>query len=99
MARQAGRLGGNERSLVVARTLESSTQLWEVSLDGHTKRQIIHDEGPDSAPAVSPDGKFLAYTRSTDDFIPALSEGGSKRPLTQEEVEVFYPRPIDNETA
>ncbi len=66
------------------------SEIYEVSLTGEIKA-LTHREGPDSDPAVSPDGKTIAYTGYDDLGLSYANrvlyvmdrEGGNQRALTQ----------------
>ena len=66
------------------------SEIHEVSLTGEI-RTLTHRQGPDSDPAVSPDGKTIAYTGYDDLGLSYANrvlyvmdrEGGNRRALTQ----------------
>ena len=59
--------------------------LWTSDLDGSNLRRLTADVGPESSPAFSPDGKWIAfsaqYEGNTDVYVVS-SEGGVPRRLT-----------------
>ncbi|HTD53707.1 MAG TPA: peptidase S41, partial [Thermoanaerobaculia bacterium] len=59
--------------------------LWTSDLDGGNVRRLTADVGPESSPAFSPDGKWLAfsaqYEGNTDVYVVS-AEGGVPRRLT-----------------
>lgn len=86
-------LAPDGRTAVVAATRADLTQneyrgqLWSVPLEGSTRpRRLTH--GPhDSAPAYSPDGRWLAFLRAAPEGKPQLhllaTDGGDARALTE----------------
>jgi acylaminoacyl-peptidase len=44
------------------------SEIYEVSIADGTVKQLTHRTGPDNAPAVSPDGKLIAYTGFDDRY-------------------------------
>lgn len=67
-----------------------NTELYEVSLDGGDVRKLTSRKGPDAEPAISPDGKLIAYVGSDDrrrayadnQLYVANRDGSNPRPLT-----------------
>ncbi len=45
------------------------TDVHEVALDDRSVRTLTHRKGPDNAPAVSPDGKLIAYVGFDDKYL------------------------------
>lgn len=69
---------------------DSRTHIWKASADGRTPaRQVTFGERGDSAPAWSPDGRFMSFisARGGGDAKPQVwvmrSDGGEARPLTE----------------
>jgi len=44
------------------------TEVYEISIANGTLRALTHRKGPDNSPAVSPDGKLIAYTGFDDRY-------------------------------
>ena len=61
------------------------TDLWRVPLDGTAARQITSDKASDTQPAVSPDGKWIAFVSKRGDdtesqvYVIATDGGEAKR--------------------
>lgn len=67
---------------------ESSSNLWLLSIDGKTQKQLTNTTGKNSGPRWSPDGKAIAFTskRGNDEFsqVYVISpEGGEARKISQ----------------
>ena len=64
---------------------ESATHIWKMDVDGGAPRQLTFGEKGESSPALSPDGKELAFIASRDGesnlYLLPL-EGGEARKLT-----------------
>ena len=82
------------KSLVVSRRVGGKFQLYEVPLAGGAPRQLTFDDGPDHAPAVSPDGKYLAFTRDTSAFLPMISDGSAMRRLDAQRMHCVFLRAV-----
>jgi Tol biopolymer transport system component len=70
----------DEKSVIFASSMSGPTNLWEVSVRGGAPQQLTGGGGPDLAPAVSPDGKWLVFD-SDDTAVPifAVTLGGGAR--------------------
>jgi Tol biopolymer transport system component len=71
--------------IVYSSSVSGSPDLWIMDRDGKNQKQLTADTAFDSAPAVSPDGKFILYDtdRSGLPNIWRMEADGSKpRPLT-----------------
>jgi len=76
---------------------ESETDLWLVAADGSSApRQLTWNEGGESNPVWSPDGRHLAFTAKRGEGPPQLHllpmAGGEAEPLTELPVSVQSPR-------
>ena len=72
--------------------------LWVSRIDGSDVRRLTTDDGVESSPAFSPDGKLIAFTAQYDgnpDVYVVPTEGGVPKRLTwhpgQDEVQGFTP--------
>jgi Tol biopolymer transport system component len=71
--------------------------IWIANADGSQRRQIAqkHATGPPASPALSPDGRAVAFFQSTDgamgDIWVAALEGGARRRLTFDSSEAGGP--------
>jgi Tol biopolymer transport system component len=58
----AGTMAPDGKSLLFQRQMNNSTGIWSAALDGdRTPRPLLEDQFDDYMPAVSPNGKWLAY--------------------------------------
>ena len=71
----------------------ADSELYEVSLDSGELRQLTDRRGPDHSPALSPDGRYLAYLgyddhyqgfQTTELYILDRKQGGPPRRLAEE---------------
>lgn len=69
-------------------------KIWTVQADGRDPRQLIADEGGESAPAWSPDGRRIAFTRTTagqPDIWVVNADGTGLRQVTSDKEEERAP--------
>jgi eukaryotic-like serine/threonine-protein kinase len=65
---------GSQLAVSMKERPSARTSIWAISADSDAKEQMTHPPGPgesDSSPAVSPDGRTLAFTRTV---APAISD-------------------------
>src|SRR5258707_1050785 len=64
----------------------SSSELWLLSTDGKTQRQLTHSKGTNSGPAWSPDGSLIAFVAKRSGDVPQIHvidpTGGEARQLS-----------------
>jgi hypothetical protein len=89
----------NETSLIASRRLDNHTQLYEIPIDGGEPRQLTFDDGAHNAPAVTPDGRFLAFTRDTSVWLPFIASGTTQRRLVSQRVSCTYLRAVTADLA
>jgi len=56
---------------------EYDTELWELDMDTLEKKRLTHNDKEDYAPALSPDGRFVAYLHSRERPDPVVVSCGS----------------------
>jgi dipeptidyl aminopeptidase/acylaminoacyl peptidase len=74
---------------------DRNSDIYLISSDGGTPRQLTTNQGPDVNPQFSPDGKWLAYSANTDakswaaksDILVISIDGGEPRNLTKDFIE------------
>jgi dipeptidyl aminopeptidase/acylaminoacyl peptidase len=74
---------------------DRNADIFLVSSDGGTPRQVTTNLGPDNNPQFSPDGRWLAYSANTDpktwaaktDILVLSVDGGEPRNLTKDFIE------------
>jgi dipeptidyl aminopeptidase/acylaminoacyl peptidase len=75
---------------------QSRTRIWWVPLEGGEPRPLTSDEFSSAEPAISPDGRRLAFTRKKEGGRPQIHllplDGGEARALTELPLGVFDPR-------
>ncbi|MBV8758056.1 MAG: serine/threonine-protein kinase [Deltaproteobacteria bacterium] len=82
------------KSLIVSRRVAGKFQLYEVPVEGGVLRQLTFDDGPDHSPSVSPDGKYVSFTRDTSVFLPEISNGSAMRRLNSQRMNCVYLRAV-----
>jgi Tol biopolymer transport system component len=78
--------------LVFSGSASGTLQIWIADADGQNARQLTTDKEPAAYPAVSPDGRFVAYQQISDAgmFVMRVdADGTNRRRITSEGGEFF----------
>ncbi len=73
--------------IVMGSDVSGDRDIWIMNADGSGRKQLTHDPGGDVQPAVSPDGKYIAFTSNrvngVDQIFRMDIDGGNLKQLTQ----------------
>ena len=81
-----------DNQLVFTSLASGNLDIWSLNPEFTVRRQLTSAPGPDVAPAVSPDGKLIAFasTRGTERRIWVMdANGGNQRPISPGPVDVL----------